>query len=171
MWALAAEPGGGGGGGGAADLAISQVMQGPHAHTVVVVIAPIIFLVLKGLDKSIIFFTIRFFGGLALPCPLINGFLLLVLHFLGWCFLGGLFLARWLQLGVLDGSTPAFLFQQIDLCIHGHDLFLFFSGLAPGVFFIKKSCFIFVLCMDNRKISMIFPLVSCCSCVNIPSSS
>ena len=24
---------------------------------------------------------------------------------------------------------------------------------------------------DNRKISMIFPLVSCCSCVNIPSSS
>ena len=23
----------------------------------------------------------------------------------------------------------------------------------------------------NRKISMIFPLVSCCSCVNIPSSS
>ena len=24
---------------------------------------------------------------------------------------------------------------------------------------------------DNRKISMIFPLVSCCSCVNKPSSS
>ena len=24
---------------------------------------------------------------------------------------------------------------------------------------------------SNRKISMIFPLVSCCSCVNIPSSS
>ena len=24
---------------------------------------------------------------------------------------------------------------------------------------------------DNRKISMIFPLVSCCSCVNNPSSS
>ena len=25
--------------------------------------------------------------------------------------------------------------------------------------------------VSNRKISMIFPLVSCCSCVNIPSSS
>ena len=27
------------------------------------------------------------------------------------------------------------------------------------------------LVADNRKISMIFPLVSCCSCVNNPNSS
>ena len=30
---------------------------------------------------------------------------------------------------------------------------------------------VFIDIGSNRKISMIFPLVSCCSCVNIPSSS
>ena len=38
-----------------------------------------------------------------------------------------------------------------------------------GLCFFSVVCVVF--CMVNRKISMIFPFVSCCSCVNIPNSS
>ena len=126
------------------------MMQGPHTRTVVVVNAPIIFLVLKGLHECVIFSTLHFLWGLAIPCAVIIGLLLLFLHFLGQCFLGGLFLAHWLRLGILDSSAPTFCFQKIDLCSHGHDLFLFFSGFTPSVFCVKESSFIFVLCMHHE---------------------
>ena len=85
--------------------------------------------------------------GLVLPCPLLVSLLLLLLHFLGLCFLRSLCLAHWLLLGRLVGSgTPTFLLQGIDLSGHGHNLFLIFCGLGPGIFFIQQSGFILVFC-------------------------
>ena len=43
-----------------------------------------------------------------------------------------------------------FLLQGIDLGGHGHDLFLIFCGLAPGIFLIQKSGFILVFGPDHE---------------------
>ena len=99
-----------GGGGSRTGLTIIGVMQSPHPRSIVVVQAPIIFFALKGLDKCVIFFTIRVFRGLALPCPIIISLLLLIFCFLGQSFLGGLSLAHRFRLGILGGGASMFLF-------------------------------------------------------------
>ena len=127
-----------------ARLTFIGVVQGPHTRSIIMVQAPIIFLALKSLDESIIFLAVCLFGRFVLPCPFVIGFLLLFLRFLGWGFLGGLFLAHWFLLVLLGGSASMFLLQRVYLCCHGHNLLLFFCGLTPRIFFIQQSCFILV---------------------------
>ena len=91
----------------------------------------------KILDEGIVFVTVSIFGGLVLPCPLIVGLLLLVLHFLWWHFLGCQFLAHCLGLVGFVGCALMFLFQGINFSSHCNNLFLFFSGLAPSILFVQ----------------------------------
>ena len=85
--------------------------------------------------------------GLALPHPLLVGLLLLLLCFPGLCFLQRLCLACWLLLGRLGhGGTPMFLLQGVYLGGHGHNLFLIFSGIVPGIFFVQQLGFVLVFC-------------------------
>ena len=145
--------GGGGGGGGqsVAALTILWMVEGPVP--LLWLLHQKYFLFSKVLMNALSSLLSDSFGGLAIPCPLIDSPLLLVSRFLGRHFLGGLFLACWFQLVDLDSNAPMFLFQRIDLCSHCHDLFLFFSGLAPSVLFVKESSLIFVLCVHYEVFS------------------
>ena len=55
--------------------------------------------------------------------------------------------------------------------IRKYDNNLYLNSVMYKVEFIDSQVKEFRANLINRKISMIFPLVSCCSCVNIPSSS
>ena len=74
----------------------------------------------------------------------------LLLCFPGLCFLRRLCLACWLLLGRLGGSvTPMFHLQGVYLGGHGHNLFLIFGGIVPGIFFIQQLGFVLVFCPYN----------------------
>ena len=56
-------------------------------------------------------------------------------------------------------------------CVSAVDGFFQSTGQVFEAFaFFFMGCFTSSFSTHNRKISMIFPLVSCCSCVNNPSS-
>ena len=77
--------------------------------------------------------------------PLVVCRFLLFLHFLGLGFLVCLcFAPRLLLCRFRSGGTATCLLQGIDLSGHGHNLFLIFRGLAPGIFLVEKSGFIFI---------------------------
>ena len=121
-------------------------MESPHSFSVVVVGTPKVFLILKGFDKSISFFGIRFFWGLVLPCPFVIVLFLLVCWFLGSCLLWGLFLGCrlgcWFRLGILSRCAAPFFLQRVDLGAHGHYFLLFLCGLTPHVFFVQETRFV-----------------------------
>ena len=83
-------------------------MQSPHAHPVIVMDTPEIFLAFESLHKSIIFFAVGLFGWFAFPCPLIIGFLFLFFRFLGGSFLGGQFVTGRFLFVLVGGRASSF---------------------------------------------------------------
>ena len=131
-------------------LTLIGVVQSPHASPIVMVSAPKIFLAFKSLHESVVLLTVSVFGWFSFPGPFIAGFLLLLFHFLGRCFLGGQFLAGRFVFVLFGGSASSFLLQGVYFSCHSDNLFLFFCGFAPCVFLIQEPCFILIFGVDHK---------------------